>query len=190
MRYLHNYITQQWLFISDTLWNAKARRNIIRNRKLTDFFQCPLLHILASVCCLIPLSLLSWSIMSSFFPSVFMLFSGCLGFELLNLSFLMSLWHPSASRQRGDNAVLPLAPHIGRLSVLYICQPSIYTLWSHRSGIEISSLSRGHTVPSLIWKELEVKCRGKQRVWTCGNTQWTINSNLVSIFISIINESC
>ncbi len=96
----------------------------------------------------------------------------------------------SASRQRGDSAVLPLAPHIGRLSVLYICQPSIYTLWSHRSGIEISSLSRGHTVPWLIWKELEVKCRGKRRVWTCGNTQWTINSNLVSIFISIINESC
>ncbi len=49
--------------------------------------------------------------MSSFLPSVFILFSGCLGFELLNLSFLMSLWHPSASRRRGDSAVLPLAPH-------------------------------------------------------------------------------
>lgn len=146
MRYLHNYITQQWLLISDTLWNAKARRNIIRNRKLTDLFQCPLLHIVLLQCVAsFHLPLLSWSIMSSFLPSVFKLFSGCLGFELLNLSFLLSLWHPSASRLRGDSAVLPLAQHTGRLSVLHICQPSIYTLWSRSSGIDITSPSRGHS---------------------------------------------
>lgn len=131
------------------------------------------------------LLLLSWSIMSSFIPSVFMLFSGCQCFELLNLSFLMSLWHPSASRRCGDSAVLPLAPRTGRLSVLYICQLSIYMLWSCSSGIEITSLLRGHTVPWLIWKEIEVKCRGKRRVWTCRNTWWTINANLFFNFYSI-----